>query len=235
MKKILFLLILNFFTAVLAQSQTIRYVVPGGAGTKNGTSWADASGNLQAMINSSAANDQVWVAKGTYYPDEGTGQINNDRAACFILKNNLGIYGGFNGDETVLNERNFNVYETILSGDIEQNDGADFLNTDGNSYHVICNNGNGVNNTAILDGFTIKAGNASDIGGGIYYAGGGGMYNWEASPTIANCNFLKNQGVRGGAIFFGTGGIGPVEGSPVLTNCSFSENSALDGGGIYNT
>ena len=235
MKKILFLAILNFFTAVLAQSQTIRYVVPGGVGAKNGSSWADASGDLQAMINSSTANDQVWVAKGTYYPDEGAGQIDNDRAACFIMKNNLAIYGGFNGDETLLSERNFNVYETILSGDIDQNDGANFFNSAGNSNHVICNNGNGVNNTAILDGFTITAGNASDYSGGVFWIGGGGMYNWEASPAIANCNFLKNQGVHGGAIFFATGGIGPVPGSPVLTNCRFSENSASDGGGIYNT
>jgi predicted outer membrane repeat protein len=226
MKKNLFLFIVSFFIAVLAQSQTIRYVVQGGAGTKNGSSWANASGDMQAMINSSVANDQVWVAKGTYYPDEGTGQINNDRAACFILKNNLAIYGGFNGDETVLGERKFNVYETILSGDIDQNDGTDFLNSDGNSFHVVCNNGNGINNTAILDGFTVTAGNAIN--------GGGGMYNWETSPAIANCNFLKNQGRQGGAIFFATNGIQPVQGYPVLTNCSFSENSALDGGGIYN-
>jgi hypothetical protein len=27
--------------------------------------------------------------------------------------------------------------ETILSGDIDQNDGADFANNDGNSFHVI--------------------------------------------------------------------------------------------------
>ncbi len=92
MKKNLFLLMLSFFMAVRGQTQTIRYVVQGGAGTKDGSSWANASSDLQAMINFSAANDQVWVAKGTYYADGGTGQTNNDRSACFILKNNLGIY-----------------------------------------------------------------------------------------------------------------------------------------------
>src|SRR5262245_21571118 len=112
MKKNLLLFILCFFMAVLAKTQTIHYVVQGGAGTKDGSNWVNASGDLQAMINSSAANDQVWVAKGIYYPDEGTGQINNDRFACFIMKNDLGIYGGFNGDETLLSERNFNIYET---------------------------------------------------------------------------------------------------------------------------
>ena len=49
-------------------AQTIRYVKPTATGTGNGSSWANASGDLQAMINASSANDQVWVASGVYKP-----------------------------------------------------------------------------------------------------------------------------------------------------------------------
>ncbi|MCB9297152.1 MAG: hypothetical protein H6559_29120 [Lewinellaceae bacterium] len=49
--------------------------------------------------------------------------------------------------------RDWAVYETTLSGDID-NDGT----LANNSYHVIFNNN--LNNTAVLDGFTVSGGNA---------------------------------------------------------------------------
>ena len=42
-----------------ATAQTVRYVKEGGAGTADGSSWADASDDLQAMINASAANAEI--------------------------------------------------------------------------------------------------------------------------------------------------------------------------------
>lgn len=57
---------------------------------------AASSGNLHAMINTSAANDKIWAAAGTYKPDI------TDRTISFILKNGVAIYGGFVGTETLL-------------------------------------------------------------------------------------------------------------------------------------
>ena len=55
-----FVAFLLFFASLgLAQGQTIRYVKPTATGTGDGLSWTNASGNLQAMITASAANDQV--------------------------------------------------------------------------------------------------------------------------------------------------------------------------------
>ena len=59
----------------------VRYVKQGGTG--NGSTWGNASGDLQAMINASGAGDQVWVAQGTY---------NN---GSFVMKNGVEILGGF--------------------------------------------------------------------------------------------------------------------------------------------
>ncbi len=47
----------------------IRYVKPGASG--NGSSWSNASGDVQAMINASSFGDQVWVAAGTYQRGSG--------------------------------------------------------------------------------------------------------------------------------------------------------------------
>jgi hypothetical protein len=68
----------------------------------------------------------VWIAKGSYRPDEtsfdpaGTG----DRAATFNLMDGVAIYGHFAGTETELSERDLEnpANETILSGDLNDND-----------------------------------------------------------------------------------------------------------------
>jgi len=78
---------------------------------------------------------------GTYKPTSGT-----NRTISFQLKNNVALYGGFAGTETLRSQRNSAVNLTVLSGDI----GALTVATD-NSYHVVT--GGGTNNTAVLDGF----------------------------------------------------------------------------------
>ncbi|MEO5966998.1 MAG: hypothetical protein ABIP69_01955, partial [Ferruginibacter sp.] len=85
-----------FLISLSASAQTIRYVTQNGTG--NGSSWLNASGNLQLMINSSVAGDQVWVAGGTYKtayrPDNMSNTNPNDRVNTFLLKKDVKIYGG---------------------------------------------------------------------------------------------------------------------------------------------
>ena len=111
-----------------------------------------------------SAVTEIHVAAGTYYPDEGGGQTDDNPAATFQLKNNLAIYGGY---PTGVGTRDVTANVTILSGDINQ-DGAPTNNT----YHVVT--GSGTNNTAILDGFTVSGGNANGTAPNNY---GGGMYS----------------------------------------------------------
>ncbi|MCH8151442.1 MAG: hypothetical protein IH830_03600 [Planctomycetes bacterium] len=103
---------------------------PGGPGDP-GATWQNAYIHLQDAL--AFASDplngitQVWVAAGTYHPDEcdacGLGG-SDDRTATFNLINNVGIYGGFlgnafpGGGETELSQRDPEANETILSGDI---------------------------------------------------------------------------------------------------------------------
>jgi hypothetical protein len=237
---------------ITVNQPTKRYVTVVGAGSKNGLDWLNAydGTQLQTAINESCVNE-VWVATGTYKPTIGT-----DRTISFIMKNGVAIYGGFSGSEENLTDRDWTTNVTILSGDLLGNDGANFTNYADNSYHVIFNNNNGLNSTAILDGFTIMGGNANLTYFDFPKSSGGGMFNFSSSPSVTNCSFIKNRAfIDGGGMynsssnlsltncsFIGNeasdadgGGMYNKSGSPSLTNCSFFANTALVGGGTCNS
>ncbi len=200
--------------------------------TPDGLSWTLAYTNLQDALAEVLAGDEIWVAEGIYYPDEGGGQTNDDVMASFALKNWVEIYGGFAGTETERSQRQPSTNVTVLSGDIDRNDGTDSqgvvtttANISGaNAYHVIYNSG--VDSTAVLDGFTITAGRAR--GDACPDACGGGMYNDNSShPKISQVSFSGNRADNGGGMYNDNS-------SPQLTQINFSGNRADNGGGMYN-
>lgn len=203
----------------------IIYVDHDAPGAGTGESWDDAYTSVQDALADAASGDEIWVAKGVYYPDEGAGQTNGDRESTFRLREGVALYGGFAGDEIDRSERDRTTNVTVLSGDI---DGDDVIDANGvvkdaanivgdNAYHVVT--GAGVTETAVLNGFVITAGSAYGKGGGISNSG---------SPTLANLTFSGNQAQDGGGMcnFLDT--------SPVLTDVTFSGNRAEQGGGMWN-
>ena len=87
--------------AMVANGQTIWHVdddaVPGG----DGLSWATAFADLQDGLAVALADDEIWVAAGTYTPTVPDG----DRTISFDLKNGVGLFGGFAGSETERDQR----------------------------------------------------------------------------------------------------------------------------------
>src|SRR5690349_5189048 len=57
-----------------------------------GCSWGNAFTTLQSALSIATSGDQVWVASGTYYPDEGTGQTNNNRNSTFRVIAGVKVY-----------------------------------------------------------------------------------------------------------------------------------------------
>jgi hypothetical protein len=208
----------------------IIYVDASASGADTGANWTDAYPNLQDALAVATSIDQIWVAAGVYYPDEGGGMTDDDRTMTFTLIDGVEMYGGFAGGETLLSQRDWGTNVTVLSGDIDQNDKTDPNGVvidagdiaGSNAYHVVM--GGGANSSAVLDGFTITAGHAF----GLSDKNGGGMENLSSSPTLTNLNFSGNWAEHNG------GGMRNYQSSPTLTNVSFTGNQASGGGGMDN-
>ena len=191
--------------------------------TPNGCTWTWAFRTLQDALAAAPANGTtIWVAEGTYYPDEGVGQMDNSRTSTFNLEDGVSIYGGFAGNETLLSQRDLSLHITILSGDIDQVTG-----NDNNAYRVVTSLT--VSSSTVLDGFTITEGHEnSGLGRG------GGMYNENASPTLRNLIFSANRatGFAGGMYSVTSNSTDSSITSPSLNNVTFIGNTSERGGGL---
>lgn len=239
-----------FCAAAICTLGDVIYVDITSPGANDGSNWYDAYNHLQDALTSASNGDEIHVAQGTYKPDQGANQTPGDHEATFQLKNGVTLEGGYAGlTEQDPSARDIERYETILSGDLNGDDGPNFTNNTENSYHVVT--GSDTSSIAMIDGFVISGGNADEGGGGMYnYSGsptvtgctftgnwaehfGGGMFNYHSNPILTNCTFNGNSTSawsysRGGGIF-------NITSSPILTNCIFSRNSATHlGGAMFN-
>lgn len=149
-------------------------------------------------------------------------------------------------------------YETILSGDLLGSNLATFEWSDENQsytttfpsnvYHVVWFAVKGfdsdgapvaLDHEAVLDGFTVKHGYASDeTSSGVHYSRGGGIYLVEGG-VVRNCIVTENSATeRGGGVYLDGGGL--VESSYLHRNTSpgaagssegYGGAAALSGGG----
>ena len=206
----------------LALAQGTIYVDVDATGANDGSSWEDAYTTLQPALDEAVAGDEIWVAAGTYTPTY-LSDPSEPRSVTFQMKNGVALYGGFDPSvgDTEFEDRDWTSNETILSGEVGSPGPAD------NAYHVFYHPPElALDDTAVLDGFTITAGNANAA---TPYDRGGGMYNNGSSPAVVHCTFAGNSADNGG-------GMANYNASPVVTDCIFAENSVHQdsGGGMFN-
>jgi hypothetical protein len=201
------------------------------SGTADGTSWTDAFLNLQDALTAAGAGEQIWVATGRYLPTQRS-DPNNPRTASFRLVDCVSLYGGFAGTEQQIDQRDPSSNPTVLSGDLNGDDGPDFAHYADNSYHVVTATGVGIG--TVVDGFTISGGNAN---GPALNDRGGGLFNLNSSPRIIGCTFAANQAGFGDAgSNDGGGAMCNQGGRPTVQRCTFLANRSVgDGGAILNT
>ncbi len=204
--------------AALRAEGKIIYVNAAATGVNNGAAWPDAFTTVYAALDAARYGDQIWVARGTYYPTAGA-----DRKVSLTLKNGVQLLGGFAGTETAAAQRNWRRNATILSGDIgARNDSLD------NTFRVL--RGSGLDSTTVLDGFVVERGNANDDNG--LRAGSALLLQAEADgivtvPVILNCIFRRNYANSGIILYGQTDNKGVCV--PNLIQCRFTNNN----GGVF--
>jgi len=151
------------------ECQHIVYVDDSAPAGGDGASWTSAHRFLQDALSTARPRETIWIAGGTYRPDQGMGVTPGDRTATFHFIMEIEVYGGFAGyGQPDPNGRDLAAYETILSGDLAGNDGPEFTNCGENSYHVVVLES--IDGTVVLDGCTVRGGNAD----GASYPGNAG-------------------------------------------------------------
>ena len=200
-----FHILLFTFISLWSQAQVIR-VAPTPSGSGNGSSWANAS-SLQNAIAIASSNSQIWVKQGDY-PVSST---------LLVSLSNISIYGGFAGDETALNQRDWTNNTTVFNGQ--------------NTVKIMRFS----SNNGIIDGIHFRNG---FVTGTVYTTndGGGALRLTGVDQIIRNCTFLNNRSTSergGGAIFIWHGG------GQLIENCIFQNNTQTipnsnGGGAIHN-
>lgn len=238
----------------------IRYVKPQKEGLGDGSSWKNATDDIQWAINdltekAPGEKGEVWVAAGTYVVKDRI--IANDASApvSLLMKNGISVYGSFKGTEKRRSERieeskdlkpwGWNQESIIRGAEFKGSDDANWNNNaeawniqNSGSYHVVwfapLPEEKAFTDEVYLEGFTIEGGKFHDTNKAEYAPGcGAGVYINDPSARMRYCTVrFCNSGMKE------SGSIKPRGGGIYCKNGQTEGNlvydcSAYQGGGIY--
>ena len=207
--------LLSFYASFLllliasSASATVIYVDKDAAEGGDGSSWSSAYKYLNDAldyVDNRSGTYELWVAEGSYYPDEGNRYNNDDQNSTFLIPNTVSaIYGGFFGDETSPDQADGSKYLTTLSGYIFDEYGIAGL---GASRLIQTEAGAG---TLFFRDLTII--NSSDQNGSVIY-----ITN-ETDRTQTEFSFCLFPNCESTGIVFET----PLNNSVSFTACDFTD------------
>lgn len=180
----------------------------------DGRTWRRAFRTLGeglAVIAADPDLDELWVASGTYQPDEADGI-----SSSIVLPAGITLYGGFASGQSDPAERTLTgevLERSLLDGGIGGGTPEERVR------HVVIGA-----EGATLDGFTITAGWARD--GDWTSMGGGGLLIDGVAMTVRNCRFEGCRAEEDG------GGLLAIDATLSLMSCWFEGNEASKGAGI---
>ena len=200
----------------------VWYVDGGVTSSGGGTSWGNAFKTIQEAIDnpSTDGGDQIWVVSSAgFTPDHYF--VEN----AIVVDKAVAIYGGFVGNEGLLEQRDWANNPTTVLG-----------SGDGHPCFSITSD-------AILDGFSVTVGNnyaidePAAVGGAIRILGSELQI---ISPTIRNCTLYGNSAWFGGGVGMKSGegfGLSLEDGfARGTTACcdAFSNEPLVEGnGGVF--
>ncbi len=203
-----------FVSLLMLQAAAVVRRVDAGVsgGNGSGSSWANAYNNLQNAIDASSSGDQIWIKAGVYRAN-----FNRFGTNSFSMKSGVKIYGGFDGGESSLSQRDI-IANLVQLKPIQSA-----------NYPIVDNNS--VDSTALLDGATL-----SSFENGIQTTGGAMRNFGSAFPSISNVAFLSNTASypTGGGTLPGGGALYIEGGNAPITNVIFKGNDCVgNGGAVY--
>ena len=239
----------------------IRYVKPEKEGKGDGSTWNDATDDIQWAINDLAEKapgekGEVWVAAGTYVVKDRILADDSSAPVSLLMKNGISVYGAFEGNEKSRSERiekakNLKPWgwkkESIIRGaEFTGSGDANWNNTDeawniqnSNSYHVVWfaplpEEKEAFTDEVYLEGFTIEGGKFNETNEAKYAPDcGAGVYINDPSARMRYCTVrFCNPGMKK------TTNTQPRGGGIYCKNGQTEGNlvyncSAYQGGGIY--
>ena len=204
--------------------KAIRVDWENGDDSYDGSSWENVIGtyigpkqSIPSAIEAASLDDEIWIKQGTYRI-KGVQPVGKASKVALVLKNNVGVFGGFTGKEKNLIERSSDASLTIIDGS----------NAGGNlpAYHVI---GMSSLSNSTLDTVTVTGGKADGLatadkcGGGIYCA------DLSLDCGVFNCIIQENQAEYGGGVF-----MQKIDSTFRMENCLITANTGNTiGGGVY--
>lgn len=240
----------------------IRYVKPKKAGKGDGSTWNDATDDIQWAINDLAEKapgekGEVWVAAGTYVVKDRILAKDASSPVSLLMKNGISVYGAFKGKEKRRSERIEESkdlkpwgwqQESIIRGSrFTGSNDAIWNNSDeawniqnSESYHVVWfaplpEEKEAFTDEVYLEGFTIEGGTYNGKSAATQYAPGcgAGVYINDPSARMRYCTVrFCNSDMKE------SGNIKPRGGGIYCKNGQTEGNlvydcSAYQGGGIY--
>lgn len=224
----------------------IRAVDADATGANDGTSWEDAFTDLQDALDAMDPGGNpvvniIWVAEGTYTPSEFY-----FGGEAFVLISAAKTYGGFVGTEINLAERDPETNITILSGDLNGDDG------DATSSCCWPHVGTGCDDLSCEIAVCAVDPYCCDVAWDALCAALGAKecgcnmidnpfrfvwaHNVDATTVLSGFTIMRGslaefpglplEGSNGGGMVI-------VSASPRVTRCVFTENNADDAGGVY--
>ncbi len=168
------------------QAQNVIYVDQNASLTPHdGSSWCNAFLTLDEALDASTGGFTIKVADGTYIPD--TAGLADPCMATFTMVSGVSVQGGYAGcGAPDPNVRDFDLYETTLSGSI-----GDPVDLWDNCYHVVTSLN--CDSQTVLDGFRINDGRGGIGNYDFPHTAGADLYILGGELQIKQC-VIRSEG-----------------------------------------
>jgi uncharacterized repeat protein (TIGR01451 family) len=180
--------------------KAVWYVDGDSPASGSGALWGQAFKTIPEAVSAAAAGDEIWVREGSH-----------TLASQIILNKAVSLYGGFEGNEATLGQRDWKNNPTTINGN-----GA-----------VPCLK---IGVAATVDGLTITNCRNTSASYLEYY--GGALQIASSNVNITNCTVSNSSTLNGvgGGIATTTSGLSAI----TISDSTITGNTATyDGGGIY--